>query len=431
VIMKHIRLSRISSFSRILLFGILLTSCSVQSNIYNPTETISGSASEEHTTNPIFKTTSLPTKTLTYHPLTITVTPRITTTSEPIISETATIPLMVNRYLVMNDYNQYLYLVDSITGEYRNLESKETHPKRLISFVSDGCNLIVQLDDKSIDQIDLKAKVIEKILPADWYQGSGWVFGETLPVSLEWIAYNLGHGRQGYDSWEFEDVETMRLSDQAVFRLSEHGGAGTVEWSPDGSRITFNDFDENKIRQLYVSQADGSNKTQLTNFSEENIDMYIIKWSPDGKKIAFDMSSTLNGKSNLVVILFNGENQVITYPSIPLNVKNLWWNDNNILVIHSSNDDQSQEPSHGKIIWLNTQSGVIISRLNGEETPDKYIISADYFDQSTAGFFSDFNFFTYDYQTKTINDLFKNQFNYSDWSLAPLGFPGERNCIIP
>ena len=69
-----------------------------------------------------------------------------------------------------------------------------------------------------------------------------------------------------------------------------------------------------------------------------------------------------------------------------------------------------------------------MTKLNGKETPDKYIISADYYDISKAGFFSDFGFFNFDYETHITANLFDQSFNYSSWSLAPENFPGEQNC---
>src|SRR3712207_533097 len=51
-------------------------------------------------------------------------------------------------------------------------------------------------------------------------------------------------------------------------------------WSPDGSRIAFSrDFDS------YSMDADGSNRTQLTNNSDSE---YNPTWSPDGSRIAYE-----------------------------------------------------------------------------------------------------------------------------------------------
>lgn len=51
------------------------------------------------------------------------------------------------------------------------------------------------------------------------------------------------------------------------------------QWSPDGKKIL---FAVAEVWNLYTIDADGSNLTQLTDFSSNNGD-----WSPDGKRIVF------------------------------------------------------------------------------------------------------------------------------------------------
>ena len=82
-------------------------------------------------------------------------------------------------------------------------------------------------------------------------------------------------------------------------------------WSPDGSKIAFcsqrfsfnNDIFSTNI-DLYVMNADGSNRTNITNNPES---VNSPSWSPDGSQIAF--SSYIDGNSEIYVISADGSNQ--------------------------------------------------------------------------------------------------------------------------
>ena len=289
----------------LIVFCILITSCETNSFIHYPTAIYTPTSTTLSTSTYSKGTAIIAAPTITTRFSTSTVTPDIIQTVIPLTTATLSYPLINNRYIVMSNYNQNLYLVEITNGKSRNIESKDVHPIRLISFVDKGCNLVVLLNNKSIDQIDLQANVVKQILPVNWHNGSEWVYGETINNSMNWIAYNLGYGRQGYNSWEIQDLETMNLSNNTVFRISEYGGAGIAEWKLDGSQIAFSDFDNHKYYQIYMSNADGTNKTQLTQFREEKIDINTIKWSPDGDKLAFVKSNPSNGIGTLGIIFMN------------------------------------------------------------------------------------------------------------------------------
>ncbi|MCA1566649.1 MAG: DUF11 domain-containing protein [Acidobacteria bacterium] len=78
-------------------------------------------------------------------------------------------------------------------------------------------------------------------------------------------------------------------------------------WSPDGSHLAFTRTDPmNFTTELYVSDADGSNQTRLT----QTADGYEAEpaWSPDGTRIVFARQSTLDYTTSLFVIDADGSN---------------------------------------------------------------------------------------------------------------------------
>ncbi|PRX27741.1 Tol biopolymer transport system component [Orenia metallireducens] len=79
-------------------------------------------------------------------------------------------------------------------------------------------------------------------------------------------------------------------------------------WSPDREKIAFlSDNNGNKVYNLYIMDADGSNKIQLTT----NHSIYAIfpgSWSPDGDKIVF--ASKKDGNYDIYTINVDGSNEI-------------------------------------------------------------------------------------------------------------------------
>jgi TolB protein len=69
------------------------------------------------------------------------------------------------------------------------------------------------------------------------------------------------------------------------------GSAADPAWSPDGKLIAF-DYREPgfSIRELWVMNADGTNKHQLTKLGQVS---GLPKWSPDGKRLVFQSNVRL------------------------------------------------------------------------------------------------------------------------------------------
>jgi TolB protein len=61
-------------------------------------------------------------------------------------------------------------------------------------------------------------------------------------------------------------------------------------WSPDGTRIVYS-----QEGVLFVMNADGTNRTQLTSPSEVDGYDYAPAWSPDGHAVVFNRHYVLGG----------------------------------------------------------------------------------------------------------------------------------------
>lgn len=105
-------------------------------------------------------------------------------------------------------------------------------------------------------------------------------------------------------------IVKMKISDGSNSYLTYAGGvlgesvispAEHPTWSPDGSKIAFAAYpgypDFSKPEQIYVMNADGSGKIQLTN--DLTASCSYPSWSPDGTKIVFqkEYDSFANGSA--------------------------------------------------------------------------------------------------------------------------------------
>ncbi|MGH9398893.1 MAG: LpqB family beta-propeller domain-containing protein [Thermoanaerobaculia bacterium] len=70
-------------------------------------------------------------------------------------------------------------------------------------------------------------------------------------------------------------------------------GSGVVwgsRWSKDGKRIAFADNDSQGVLNVYVMNADGSDRQQVTHFAASDGRAQMPSWSPDGRTLAVQSS---------------------------------------------------------------------------------------------------------------------------------------------
>ena len=124
---------------------------------------------------------------------------------------------------------------------------------------------------------DLSGKILRKIVDSPGYDAEATVSprGDRIVFTSD---------RDG----DLE-VYSMNLDGTQIKRLTfEKGYDGGAFFSPDGSRIIYRGSrtDDYRTLQVYVMNADGSGKRQVTH-GAGNTTSFAPSWHPDGKRIVF------------------------------------------------------------------------------------------------------------------------------------------------
>ena len=127
-------------------------------------------------------------------------------------------------------------------------------------------------------------------------------------------AWSPDSSRIAFDDHGVGEIWSIAADGSAAKRLAL--ASGGARWSPDGTSIVFfswRDFPGQEQRnELYIMAADGSNQVRLTDNDSEDVEP---TWSPDGTQIAF--TSSRDGNPDIYVVAADGsdERQLTTDPA--------------------------------------------------------------------------------------------------------------------
>lgn len=130
------------------------------------------------------------------------------------------------------------------------------------------------------------------------------------------IAFQAGRAGLG------TDIYVANADGSGVTRLTPGNGRSNAApaWSPDGSKIAFQSNLHQAVvlgspiaeYELYVMDADGSNRTRLTFDGGANSQIEKPTWSPDGSQIAFEYTTVFDAAAvpftTIVVMDVDGSN---------------------------------------------------------------------------------------------------------------------------
>ncbi len=177
-----------------------------------------------------------------------------------------------------------------------------------------------------------------------------------LPDAYGWWSAVSPDGRR-IAAVRYGDIYVMNADGSGRTQLTDHTGSDSMpSWSPDSNQIAFHSERDGNF-EIYVMNADGSGKTRLTNHPENDRNPH---WAPDGRRMLFNAHR--DGNRGLYVMNTDGTN-VTLLMTRPEWVYEASWSPDGRRIAFTLNTSEGIE-WHSDIYVMNAD-GSDVTRLTG------------------------------------------------------------------
>jgi hypothetical protein len=176
-------------------------------------------------------------------------------------------------------------------------------------------------------------------------------FNFLISPTEDWIAFLQVSNDYGIDfststNQQVYIIGTKETNTHIPIAISVNGGTSpnSLIWSPNGQLLTYVDFDQSKVRQVFTYSPMTGERKQITQFIQDQ-KIEVIKWSPDQQAIALETKTQiLVGSNNTYRVNFgiislpsNNYEIVQTFEPDVYNIS-FWWGENNqVMILSESN----------------------------------------------------------------------------------------------
>ena len=380
-------------------------------------------------------TTPRLTPTTTASPPEPTITVRATDTLQPasrphILDLLPVDPLM----LFVSETNTRYAMLNIVTGETWQLNLTPVGAYSFIAWSQNGCEMLMSYNTYTEDRVlrlDLRGNILDELVSLD-----------HLDAFVQRVAINPAEDKLAYEAVRFTStpepgqerfpfLEVIDLSNpmHPTHLAENYGGDPALAWSPDGEWLAFGEYDDQQVLQVVISRPDGSERYQITRFTDPNANIYTLRWSPDGKSLAFHYDQSIYDPDLSLVVVSNlpanPTVNVLKNDSIT-NFGYFWWQSQNTIGVWS-----------GSVYWVDAANSQVVDVLPEAEIPEGFIqFPRPFGDLGLIGFFSSSTDFYYIFDThsraleRMVNarDPLSGIIPFEDLHLTPVTFPGEEMC---
>jgi TolB protein len=157
--------------------------------------------------------------------------------------------------------------------------------------------LAIRLDDSTASKPAADGKPAQKLT-------DGTVFEADAAWSPDGKTIAFASARSG--NWRLCLMDPDGKNVRDISQTDNPFGNIYPAWSPDGKRIVYSEGAQDDTLQVFMIDADGKNKKQLT---KDGVFNTYTAWSPDGKKLAYMSYSKAGAKGSLMLMNPDGSEQ--------------------------------------------------------------------------------------------------------------------------